>query len=61
MSLARGYSFDFEVFWDKRGVCVCVRHGGEAGERGCRGTEGVGMDVYTSPEWRMSFIFLLLS
>ena len=39
MSLARGYSFDFEVFWDKRGVCVCVRHGGEVGGGG--GAEGV--------------------
>ena len=63
MSLARGYSFDFEVFWDKRGVCMCVRHGGEVGGggRGCRGSEGVGMDLYASPERRMSFIFLLLS
>lgn len=41
-------------------VCKAWR-GGEGGGGGCRGSEGVGMDLYASPERRMSFIFLLLS
>ena len=40
-------------------MCKAWR-GGEGGG-GCRGSEGVGMDLYASPERRMSFIFLLLS
>ena len=34
---ARGYSFDFELFFGKRGVCVCVRCGGEGGGEGVKG------------------------
>ena len=36
-------------------VCEVWRGGGGGG------SEGVGMDLYASPEWRMSVIFLLLS
>ena len=35
--------------------------GGGGGGGGGSGGEGVGMDLYASPERRMSFIFLLLS
>ena len=57
MSLRKMVQFDFELFLGKRGVYMCVRCGGEGGG----GRKGVSMDLYASPEWRMSFIFLLLS